>query len=439
MGFKNENGEIVGFDIDLAKEVFGIDNVFFQPIDWETKELELASGKIDVIWNGLSKTPEREKSMDLTQSYLKNRQVVIVNASSGINSFADLQDRTVCVQKGSTGSDALENSPIKSQLKRTVELENMVLCLTEIETLKSDATILDETVAKYYLNALEENNFKVLDSEISSEFYVVAVKKGNKDLKNLIETRLAELYRSGKTAEICRKWFGEDIFYWQNDKMEQAQVRAKKINWLTPILQGTTQTLLLFVFVILLSLPLGLLLYVAQNSKISGFFVKILINLLRGTPLLLQLLFVFYGLPYVPVFGAILTIKDRFVAGVVTFSLNYAAYFAEIFRGGFSSIDDGQSEAARALALDKFKTFFKILLPQSLKICLPSICNEAVTLVKDTALVFAIGVPELLANTKNIVNTTANILPYVFAFAIYLAICSALIALFRKIEKVFKF
>ena len=319
------------------------------------------------------------------------------------------------------GADALDEQKISGAIKQTVELENMVNCLNEVETGKSDATVVDEVVAKYYLNKLGENKFKILNEELSSEFYVIAVKKGNLELKEFIEQKLDEIYKSGKASEISEKCSGK-----------------KNLNFLTPMLDGLKQTLLLFIIVLALSMPLGLFLFCLQRLKF-GIIIKYFINLMRGTPLLLQLLFIFYGIPYLPFVGEFLAIKSRFLAGIITFMLNYSAYFAEIFRGGFLSIDKGQYEAAKLLGIGKFKLFFKILLPQAMKICMPSICNEAVTLIKDTSLIFAIGVQELLSNTKNIVNSTANIIPYIAAFGIYLIICSIIVFIFKKLETKFKF
>ena len=439
MGYKNNNGDIVGFDIDLANEIFNKDynNIIFQPIDWDSKEMELNSGTIDVIWNGLSETPERKESMLLTKPYLKNRQVVLVNKNSDINSLSDLKGKNICVQKGSTGADALSKHIISSELKEIIELENMVNCLNEVETGKSDATIVDEVVSKYYLNQIGKDKFKILDEEISSEFYVVAVKKGNEQLKEFIESKLYEIYKAGKASEISKKWFGEDIFYW-NDSIKENQTYKNSINYIKPILDGLKQTLLLFIIVSFLAFPLGLLLFSLLNSKFK-IIIKGFINLMRGTPLLLQLFFVFYGIPYLPIIGDFLSIKSRFLAGIVTFVLNYSAYFAEIFRGGFLSIDKGQYEAAEVLGIGKYKLFFKILFPQAMKVCIPSICNEAVTLIKDTSLIFAIGIQELLSNTKNIVNSSANITPYIVSFGIYLAVCSLIVSIFKKIESKFKF
>jgi polar amino acid transport system substrate-binding protein len=441
MGFLSESNEIIGFDIDLAREAFSDKKVIFQPIDWDAKELELNSGKIDVIWNGMSKTPEREQNMLLTKPYMKNRQIVVVNKNSEIKNLENLQNKTICVQKGSTGSDAFKNHEISNQVKNIIELENMVNCLNEVETFKSDATVVDEVVAKYYLNdkGLAEN-FRVLNQEISTEDYVIAVKKDRTELKDEIENRLSALKISGKAEEISQKWFGTNLFFWEDSEIVSGETSIKnKSLSLEPIIQGLWVSLKIFWLTIIFSLPLGLILCVLQNSRnrILKFLIKIYTNVVRGTPLLLQLFFVFYGLPYIPIIGGYLTIKDRFLAGVLTFILNYAAYFIEIFRSGFLGVDEGQSEAAQVLGFSKTQALFKILLPQVLRITLPTICNECVTLVKDTSLIFAIGVPELLSNTKNLVNSTANVASYIMTGAIYLVICMVLVQIFRKLERKF--
>lgn len=441
MGFLSEKNEIIGFDIDLAKKVFTGKKLTFQPIDWDAKELELNSDKIDVIWNGMSKTPEREQNMLLTKPYMRNRQIVIVNKNSTIEKLDDLQSKIICVQKGSTGAEAFKNHNISNQVKEIIELENMVNCLNEVETFKSDATVVDEVVARYYLDekGLSES-FKILNQEISTEDYVIAVKSENTELKNEIEKQLSSLNESGKAAEISEKWFGTNLFFWKPlETVSNESPSQNKELGVEPIYQGLITTLKLFSLTLIFSLPIGLLLCVLQNSKskILKFVIKIYTNIMRGTPLLLQLFFVFYGLPYIPVIGGYLTIKDRFLAGLITFILNYAAYFAEIFRSGFLGVDKGQSEAAQVLGFSKTQALFKILMPQVLRITLPTICNECVTLVKDTALIFAIGVPELLSNTKNLVNSTADVTSYIIAGAIYLGVCVILVKIFKQLERKF--
>lgn len=210
---------------------------------------------------------------------------------------------------------------------------------------------------------------------------------------------------------------------------------------LTQMLMGSGMSLALLVVTLTLSLPLGLLLTLLNTGAnrvargVSGLYIMIL----RGTPLLLQMFFIYFGLPIAlgDRLGKYLTI-GRFASCAVAFVLNYAAYFAEIFRGGLLSVDKGQYEAAKVLGMNKFQTFIRIIMPQMIRISLPAIANEAIILVKDTALMTALGVTELLAYTKSIVNKTSNVLYYVVAALFYLAMSWALSVLFKKLEKTYK-
>lgn len=211
--------------------------------------------------------------------------------------------------------------------------------------------------------------------------------------------------------------------------------------WIPQMLTGCELTLKLFFITIVLSMPLGLcltFLYTTKNpviNKIVGFYILIM----RGTPLLLQIFFVYFGLPYMPFIGKYLVIKDRFTAGAIAFILNYAAYFAEIFRGGLLSVDKGQYEAAKVLGLTEMQTRTKIVLPQMFRIALPAISNEAIILIKDTALITAIGLTDLLKVTQSIVNRTTNISAFVVAAAFYLVMSYVLTVVFRFIEKKFAY
>ncbi len=161
---------------------------------------------------------------------------------------------------------------------------------------------------------------------------------------------------------------------------------------------------------------------------------RMYVFLMRGTPLMLQLLFVYFGLPYIPLIGPMLTF-ERFPAACIAFVLNYAAYFCEIFRGGIKSIDKGQYEAAQVLGLSKGQTVLKVVIPQMIKVAIPSICNEAVNLVKDTALVTTLGVTDLMHMTKAQVNSLANVAPFGVAAVIYMVFIFGLTALFSKLEQ----
>lgn len=206
------------------------------------------------------------------------------------------------------------------------------------------------------------------------------------------------------------------------------------------LLEGVKYTLGLFFITAILSLPLGFVMTYLRRSKfavlrgISGFYVW----LLRGTPLLLQLFFVYYGLPFIPYIGQYLAM-DRFTAACVAFVLNYTAYFCEIFRGGLLSIDKGQYEAARVLGFSSWQTQIKIVIPQMLRVTLPSVSNECITLVKDTALVTAIGVTEILYFAKATVNREVDATAYVVAAIFYLLMNTVLTKLFQWLEKKYRY
>ena len=157
--------------------------------------------------------------------------------------------------------------------------------------------------------------------------------------------------------------------------------------------------------------------------------IVIYTSIFRGTPLLLQLFFVYYGLPVVGI------TLPAFTAGVLTFTINYAAYFCEIFRGSILGIDKGQYEAAQVLGFSYFKTMSRIIIPQSLITAIPPLSNEAISLVKDTSLVSAIGMAEILRNSKEIVTRDFSILPFAICGALYFLMSLVIILLFKKLEE----
>ena len=195
---------------------------------------------------------------------------------------------------------------------------------------------------------------------------------------------------------------------------------------LTEMLQGTLMTLRIFFSTLVFALPLGLLVSLGRRSKIKiiNWPVRLFILIMRGTPLMLQLLFVFYGLK--PLFGIQL---DRVIAAQVAFALNYAAYFAEIYRGGIESIPDGQYEAAKLLGYSKSQTFIHIVMPQVVKRIIPAVANETITLVKDTSLAFTLAVAEMFTLTKQLVAAQSSMIPFVVA-AVFYYVFNLLVAMF---------
>ncbi|TCL38200.1 polar amino acid transport system permease protein [Anaerospora hongkongensis] len=200
-----------------------------------------------------------------------------------------------------------------------------------------------------------------------------------------------------------------------------------------PMLEGTVVTLQMFFITLVLSLPLGLLLALARISRfkaVSG-TVGVYIWLMRGTPLMLQLLFVYYGLPFIPYIG--IKLPD-FPAALVAFTLNYAAYFAEIFRAGIQSIERGQYEGAKVLGMSYVQTMRRIILPQVIKRVLPPISNETITLVKDTSLIYVLAMNDLLRTTRSIVQRDFDTTPFLVAAVFYLAMTFVLTWIFQRLE-----
>lgn len=213
MGFRDSENELVGFDIELAQaaaEIMGCE-VEFQPIDWDTKETELESGKIDLIWNGFSYTDERNETMTLSAPYLDNRMIILVPADSDISTKADLVGKTVGLQDGSSAADAVDADEIASEIGEIMPYDTNDLAFTDLKAGRLDAVVADEVLAKYYLETSGED-FKILDEDFGSEVYVIAAKKGNTNLMSQLEAALDELGTNGTAAEISEKWFGENIY-----------------------------------------------------------------------------------------------------------------------------------------------------------------------------------------------------------------------------------
>ncbi|WP_287369408.1 amino acid ABC transporter permease [Thauera sp.] len=203
---------------------------------------------------------------------------------------------------------------------------------------------------------------------------------------------------------------------------------------LGPLAEGSLVTLKLFFITLALAVPLGLALALIRNSRftVASQAVNGYIWLMRGTPLMLQLLFIYFALPFVPVIG--IRLPD-FPAAIVAFALNYAAYFAEIFRAGIQSIDRGQYEGAKVLGFSYSQTMRRIVLPQVVKRILPPMSNETITLVKDTSLIYVLALNDLLRAARGIVQRDFTITPFIVAAGFYLLMTLVLTWLFQRLEK----
>lgn len=199
------------------------------------------------------------------------------------------------------------------------------------------------------------------------------------------------------------------------------------------LLEGSKTTLLVFSWT-LLSIPLGLLIAVIrkQNMLLLTRVIDLYTWIIRGTPLLLQLFFVVYGLPIM--FGSIFRFNELYGA-ILTFVINYTAYFIEIFRGGMNAIPKTQYDAAKALSLNPYQMYRHVILPQTLHKTLPSIANEMITLIKDTALVSAVAISDILRNTRETVSRDFRVEAYFLAAILYLILTYIIVFIFKRIEK----
>ncbi len=433
-GYKDESGEYVGFDLDLAEEVCERKGWILkkQPIDWNSKDMELKTGAIDCIWNGFTMNG-REDKYTWTTPYVDNSQVVIVKKDSGIEDLSGLAGKTVAVQSDSsalaalTGDDATEeNKNLAASFKELQQVGDYNSAFLNLESGAIDAICMDIGVANYEIKS-RGNLFVMLDKHISSEEYGIGFLLGNTELRDEVQETLWEMLGDGTFLRIAEKWglessvcLSAEDSYIDNTSMENSQSLIERFLSISKqLMGGLGASLAIFFLTLLFSMPLGLLITAGRMSKLTPlrWIVKIYISILRGTPLMLQLLVVFFG-PYF-IFGINTPASYRFYAVIIGFTLNYAAYFAEIYRSGIQAVPKGQYEAADILGYSRKQRFFKIIFPQMVKNIIPSVTNEVITLVKDTSLAFAISYTEMFTLAKQVAAAETTIMPLFIAGIFY--------------------
>lgn len=213
MGFRNEKGELIGFDIDLANEVAKRMDVIieFQPIDWTMKETELNSGNIDLIWNGYTITDERKEKVNFTTPYLENSQLIITLADSEVNTKSDLAGKNVAVQAESSALDAVNAEPdFVASVNEIVEFSTNNEAFMDLEAGRSDAIVVDEVLARYYMKQNGQEKYKVLGDNFGDEEYAVGVRKADTELLNNVNKAFEDMISDGTYETIYTKWFSEN-------------------------------------------------------------------------------------------------------------------------------------------------------------------------------------------------------------------------------------
>lgn len=213
MGFRNEKNEIVGYDIDMAREACkraGLE-VEFKPIDWASKEAEMKGKRIDAIWNSFTVNPERAEVYQLSKPYMKNAQLIVVPANSSINKIADLAGKVVAVQDDSTGSYIIDgNDEMRNSLKEYRKYPDFAAVYMDIDSGRVEAAVVDAVLARYY-DSKNPGKYRILEENLGDEVVAVAFRKDDKDYAPLIDKALDEMKKDGTAKKISEQWFNADL------------------------------------------------------------------------------------------------------------------------------------------------------------------------------------------------------------------------------------
>lgn len=213
MGYRDDDGNIIGYDIDLAKVVAERLGVTFkaQPIDWSAKEMELSTGRIDCIWNGFTMTEEREKALSFTKPYMNNEQVLVVRKNSGIKNLGDAAGKTIGLQSCSSAQAAVDgNTDFKNSLKKIVYFKDNVIALNDLEMGGVDGVVMDSVVAAFDI-ALGKKPLELVPEKLSNEAYGIAFRKEDVKLRDRVQEILEDMAMDGTVESIGMKWFDRDI------------------------------------------------------------------------------------------------------------------------------------------------------------------------------------------------------------------------------------
>lgn len=404
------DGSIVGFDIDLIKEVgklMGYKEEDIKIVDMPFDGLLSALGsKIDVVIAGLTKTPEREKIVSFSDTYFEGKQNILTLKEKNIVNEDSFKNLTVATQIGTTANEVAKNIASKIQNVHIKEYDGYDVMVENLKQKKIDAIILDEIAAKKY----EKNNINILKATDGSiincpiENSCIACPKNNDELLKTVNSALLQVKNSEKYKELLKKHM--DLSSEEPNKNNTPQKNHKNTlkqqfhsafieqkRWKL-YLKGLKTTMIVTIFSAIFGFFLGTILSIIKLSKnkkgkpsIFSKLVNIYIALIRGTPVLVQLLIMWLVI--------LKNAKSGTLVAIVAFSLNSAAYVAEIIRGGINAVDVGQKEAAKAMGFSNIQTMYYIVLPQGLRNSIPALCNEFISLLKETAVVGYVALNDL--------------------------------------------
>jgi His/Glu/Gln/Arg/opine family amino acid ABC transporter permease subunit len=424
-----ENGQPVGFDVDLSREIarkLGV-TARFIVMDWDGILAGLTSGRYDVIVSSMNITPARQQQVDFVE-YARMSQVFVTTRGLTVRTEQELAGRSVAVQTNTTSQRWVQQLQQRGvAVKEIHPFPGATECFSAVKSGQAEVVVIDEPVGRFF--SQRDDTFVITGQALDPEPIGIAIQKQDADLTAAIARALEELRSSGELKRLSERWFGGEL----------GQAPPPPGFWafsgsvvLPRVLQGLGVTLQLTLGSGGLGIALGLVVALARISRrgVLRGVARTYITLFRGTPLLLQLLFIFFALPLVAGIR-----MGPMAAGLTALSLNAAAYIAEIFRAAIESIDKGQMEAARALGMSYEQAMRRVILPQTFRRLIPPLVNELAALSKDTSLVMVIALPELLYETKQMAGTYLRPEVYAWAAVGYLLIVMALSTLARRLER----
>lgn len=431
--FKNEANEYVGIDVDLMKRAAQLQgfNIRFNHIGFSGAVQAVEGNQADGILAGMTITDERKTTFDFSNSYFESGiQLAVKTGNADIRSYEDLKGKKVGAKVGTESTDFLESH--KEEYGYTIKYYDAADQLYEAVRVGAiDALMDDYPVIGYSISQGQE-----LETPIARETggqYGFAVKKGqNPELLEMFNEALKEMKRTGEYDEIVANYIKDGSTENKSTVDESTLLGLIKNNYKV-LLAGLGKTIALALISFILALIVGVIfgLFSVSPIKLLRGIASVYVDIIRGIPMMVLAFFIFFGLSDAIGF----TIPD-FAAGIITLTLNASAYIAEIVRGGINAVPVGQMEASRSLGLTYNRTMQKIILPQAIKIMIPSFVNQFVISLKDTTIISVIGVVELLQAGKIIVaRTMQSTYVYLLIAIMYLLVITALTKLAKRLEK----
>lgn len=426
-----EGNDVVGIDPEILEAIgdkLGVD-VKFEDMEFNNIIASIQSGRVDIGAAGLTVNEERKKNVDFTDFYGESIQVFLVKNDSDIKTIEDVYGKKIGTQLGSVGDLYAKDDFGEDAVSSFSKYPDAVLAL---QNGNIDAILMDQTSAVQYEKA--NDDIKILDGTYTNEQYAFAVAKGNEEFLAELNNIIAELKEDGTIDSIFDRHM--------NNESGSDSIFSNKLY--VYLIEGLKITLLVTAASLAISFVLGLILALirtyAQDANLAwdtpkGFLINLLdkisglfLTIIRGTPTTIQLLIMF---------NVIMVGLDNLMAiAIATFSLNSAAYMAEVFRGGINSVDKGEIEAARSLGLSYKQTTKLVTLPQAFKNSLPALGNEVITLLKETSISGFIGLTDLTRGASIIISKTFKAsVPYFAAALIYLVIVIAIEQIFKALER----